>query len=269
MGIRFRCPNGHKLHVKSFLAGKRGVCPDCGVKVLIPAESADEFRARSSDKSADGDDVDREAAVPTTPRPRPQAINTASAVASNEPAVGVRSTTDLPATSTNTKRPDPGAGTVFKVSPLPSSSTDSAEASDLLGEAVQAKWFVRPPSGGQYGPADTVLFRTWIIEGRVTADSYIWREGWTDWQPAEDLLKRFENQSISRTMPATNEYGSSEVGDIVGAAPTIVPSIRTATSAPSYRQRKSTRSTAMLVIMLFLTCAVLFATLIYVVRYMN
>jgi hypothetical protein len=38
MGIRFLCPNGHKLHVKSFLAGKRGVCPKCGVSVIIPNE---------------------------------------------------------------------------------------------------------------------------------------------------------------------------------------------------------------------------------------
>jgi hypothetical protein len=39
MGIRFLCPNGHKLHVKSFLAGKRGVCPKCGVGVVIPNEA--------------------------------------------------------------------------------------------------------------------------------------------------------------------------------------------------------------------------------------
>jgi hypothetical protein len=38
MGIRFTCPNGHKLHVKAFLAGKRGVCPQCGAKILIPTE---------------------------------------------------------------------------------------------------------------------------------------------------------------------------------------------------------------------------------------
>ena len=38
MGIKFRCPNGHKLNVKSFLAGKRGVCPDCGTTFRIPEE---------------------------------------------------------------------------------------------------------------------------------------------------------------------------------------------------------------------------------------
>jgi len=38
MGIRFTCPNGHKLHVKTFLAGRRGVCPQCGAKILITTE---------------------------------------------------------------------------------------------------------------------------------------------------------------------------------------------------------------------------------------
>ena len=39
MGIRFTCPNGHKLNVKSFQAGMRGICPHCGVGVDIPLES--------------------------------------------------------------------------------------------------------------------------------------------------------------------------------------------------------------------------------------
>jgi hypothetical protein len=47
MGIRFSCPNGHKLNVKNFLAGKRGVCPQCGAKFVIPMpteESATQIR---------------------------------------------------------------------------------------------------------------------------------------------------------------------------------------------------------------------------------
>jgi hypothetical protein len=39
MGIRFSCPNGHKLNVKTFLAGKRAICPDCGAKVIVPSLS--------------------------------------------------------------------------------------------------------------------------------------------------------------------------------------------------------------------------------------
>lgn len=40
MGIRFLCPScRHKLNVKPFLAGKRGVCPNCGAGLDIPLES--------------------------------------------------------------------------------------------------------------------------------------------------------------------------------------------------------------------------------------
>jgi hypothetical protein len=39
MGIRFSCPSGHKLNVKSFLAGKRAICPQCGAKVIVPDAS--------------------------------------------------------------------------------------------------------------------------------------------------------------------------------------------------------------------------------------
>lgn len=40
MGIRFTCPNGHSIHVKAYLAGKRGVCPKCGARVEIPNQSS-------------------------------------------------------------------------------------------------------------------------------------------------------------------------------------------------------------------------------------
>jgi hypothetical protein len=39
MGIRFYCPNGHKLNVKDFQAGRNGLCPVCGTAMQIPRES--------------------------------------------------------------------------------------------------------------------------------------------------------------------------------------------------------------------------------------
>ncbi|MDR2438749.1 MAG: DUF4339 domain-containing protein [Planctomycetaceae bacterium] len=39
MGIRFFCPNGHKLNVKEHLAGKAGFCPECGARLVIPLQS--------------------------------------------------------------------------------------------------------------------------------------------------------------------------------------------------------------------------------------
>jgi GYF domain 2 len=48
MGIRFQCPNGHKLNVKADLAGKRASCPECGAKLVIPAASAEPVAARAA-----------------------------------------------------------------------------------------------------------------------------------------------------------------------------------------------------------------------------
>ena len=39
MGIKFQCPNGHKLNVKTELAGRKGRCPTCGVSVTVPTAS--------------------------------------------------------------------------------------------------------------------------------------------------------------------------------------------------------------------------------------
>jgi hypothetical protein len=72
MGIRFSCPNGHKLNVKEHLAGKRGVCPACGAKFEIPA-------AGQSAPSAD--QLPSTAAAPAQGEmPRADASNSASIV---------------------------------------------------------------------------------------------------------------------------------------------------------------------------------------------
>ncbi len=57
MGIRFLCPNGHKLNVKTFLAGERGICPQCDAKFLVPRESGGlvEAIAEAVDEVAAGD----------------------------------------------------------------------------------------------------------------------------------------------------------------------------------------------------------------------
>jgi len=49
-------------------------------------------------------------------------------------------------------------------------------------------WYVRPPSGGQFGPAPPDTMRSWIDQGRVSPDSLVWREGWRDWQEAGSVF---------------------------------------------------------------------------------
>ena len=49
MGVRFECPAGHKLHVKTELAGKRGICPECGAKFIVPSFSGERVAEDNGD----------------------------------------------------------------------------------------------------------------------------------------------------------------------------------------------------------------------------
>jgi DNA-directed RNA polymerase subunit RPC12/RpoP len=62
MGIRFNCQNcGKTLNVKSSLGGKRGLCPHCQSRILIPAENSEGQIEGEATVSAGG--------TPTTPAP--------------------------------------------------------------------------------------------------------------------------------------------------------------------------------------------------------
>jgi hypothetical protein len=39
MGIVAYCPHGHRVKVKDHLAGRKGICPECGSSFRIPRES--------------------------------------------------------------------------------------------------------------------------------------------------------------------------------------------------------------------------------------
>src|SRR4051794_22884181 len=57
MGIKFHCPQGHKLNVKAFLAGKKGICPKCGTKLRIPEASEPALVDNEDDDSDDNADA--------------------------------------------------------------------------------------------------------------------------------------------------------------------------------------------------------------------
>ena len=60
--------------------------------------------------------------------------------------------------------------------------------SDPIADAPDVVWYVRAATGGEYGPASGEVMRTWLTEGRVTADSWVWRDGWPDWRQASGLF---------------------------------------------------------------------------------
>ena len=144
MGVRFECPAGHKLHVKAELAGKRGICPECGAKFIVPSFS--------------GQRVTEDNGAATT-----------STVVVNSPA------------STITPPPVPGAPPPPLVEPT--------------------AWYIRPASGGQFGPASDDVFAQWIAEARVSADSWVWRNGWADWKAGGDAIREFNSRPPAASAP--------------------------------------------------------------------
>lgn len=160
MGIRFACHVcNKKLNIKRDLAGRRGVCPACDARFRIPLEDAE--------KSTPVELVRRRAG----PQPVPE-IDVASALEAE----------DSPASHF-----EHGASLAAGSAVLESTQT-------MVGEDSEATWYVRPPSGGQYGPATSNVLKQWIAEGRVAATALLWRDGWPQWRDAENVLPELVGQ---------------------------------------------------------------------------
>src|SRR6476646_1048166 len=97
MGIKFHCPNGHKLNVKAFLAGKKGVCPDCGVKVRIPERSEpglDSGIDEEKEEAKPAPIVVTQKPAPAAPKPTPAVVSPVAVMSAPLQAPG--QTTILP-----------------------------------------------------------------------------------------------------------------------------------------------------------------------------
>ena len=160
MGIKFLCPNGHKLHVKSFLGGKKAICPKCGARVTVPAESPQAQGEPDPGSTAEGSSIDSWSA------------EASSAII----AIAEASGANQPSTTGSGEGSAPAQAAVAESPPSP--------PADAIDEAPSAVWYVRPSTGGQFGPASGEIMRAWISEGRVGASSLVWRAGWPEWRSA-------------------------------------------------------------------------------------
>jgi len=336
MGIRFYCPNGHKLNVKEFQAGRKGICPYCGAKVRIPLEStrpsSKELRsARQPAMAAAGASAAPVAQPPTSPVPGGEPAARGAGAGTTQPSsqptgqpaglsspLGAQEAADQSLQATPLEPLQPiasvapaqpkgfisaplsdaqaasskqlfgaqAAGAQSRLGPsgvgaagveptaagqqtiagsayssaavYPSAgsglaaygpamgghggqpgvgssvaSTAGAYAStagpygaapatmipsqpvggvggigDPLTEAGDVVWYVRPPSGGQYGPATRDIMRTWLAEGRISADTLVWREGWRDWQSAGSVFPQLAAAPAFPVLQSTFSPGS-------------------------------------------------------------
>ncbi len=163
MGVRFSCHVcSKKLNIKEELAGRRGICPACSARIRIPVEDAD-FSTAVDD-------------------PKPALAATAG---------------DTSGSSNGSSVPEPTNGAAVKQRANKPESKQAPSISgriDALDGEPTSTWYVRPPSGGQYGPADGDTLRDWIKEGRVASNSLLWRDGWPQWREAKNALLEIADQ---------------------------------------------------------------------------
>ena len=203
MGIKFTCPHCKtSLNVKSELAGKRGRCPQCQQKIEIPKEDS-----------------------PSSGRvviPAPQATT------SETPAVGASAAASAPAgAATSQAASQPSPASAPSPSPTPGGSPAVGVASDPISEAPKLQWYVMPPGAtSQYGPAVGEEFRNWIKEGRVTGDTLVWRQDWSEWKLAGAVFPELAAPAGGQT--AAGQAPGAPVAPAGFAIPTAAGALPTA-----------------------------------------
>jgi hypothetical protein len=325
MGIRFNCPTcGKHLNIKSFLAGKRGVCPACNTKFEIPQHSGESARILSSD-AGDEPPQQQPAAQPSGAQPSgaqpsgaqpavagPAASSPVAGVAVPQPsaqpsfvpsmaqaapaaypspmtagaapAAGFPQPMAFPSGAV-AAQPMAGAPAVQSMPGAMVQPLSMGHGPDPIAEAPQASWYVRPPAGGQYGPAQGNIMRQWIQERRVTPDSLVWREGWPDWKRADvtfpSLGAPAAAPQAAPIYPATVAHAAPvampalPVGGHMAPAAAAVPVggaelgfAEPAASRPAgrgaYRRRGSGQGRVVAITLLILLVAILAPVLIYV-----
>ena len=225
MGIRFLCEAcGTKLNIKEDLAGKKGRCPKCNEKILIPMRSTlqktvepDKVSAPVNPSKGDPQQASEDSIRGKSSSPvdhsggRLPATPQGPLTAVSAPAILEKQVVD--SGSGNIETQDKSAP---ELPPTPTAETpEIPRPKSAFDEAPDASWFVRPTSGGQFGPADASTMKSWLSEGRVGRDSLVWREGWEEWESAEktfDLEFQGIAESTSSTPPVTSSKPASTSG---------------------------------------------------------
>lgn len=183
--------------MKAFLAGQRGICPECEARFIVPAEGGGRVTPLEETVAAP------QSASPPVPPPAPEA-------------------------------------------------------------SPEVNWYVRTAEAGQFGPTDTATIRTWVAEGRVPADGWVWRTGWPDWKRGADAFPLME-----ATQNESQQQGLEPPAEPVGTE-TAIASLDTARSNVHLTRRRSRRQRARRVTtLLSVIVIVLIAVLILVLSLQN
>jgi len=259
MGIKFHCPNGHKMHVKSFLAGKKGICPKCGVRIEIPLVSdADAPPASALEPNAR---TAADAPAPTDVKPSPA------------PAFGL-DLSRLAAPPSAVKRQGPASQNETLETPLEFEEELDLDSPDDLsilspepppGEPLLpasksgAPWYASLANGTTAGPMSAGAVLSGLKQGQFSTDSLVWRDGWSQWQPLGSVLSQMSPPAppvgaAPFSPPAADDPLAEALGRQIPASSSIVHGRR--------RTRKELRARVAMILLGLVI--ILFALMMYV-----
>ena len=303
MGIRFRCHHCEsELHVKDFQAGKRGRCPECGGPFRIPLEDAPHSldphvklpESQVSLSQAQPKPTVQQKTTETKAEMGAKAVDSASAATQAAPTASVTSP-NLPAAkggsakAASRRNAAASRSAVTADSPTADSPTADSAAPDLpavppespplqpvlpnaLQVASDGKWYVRPPSGGQYGPAASATMWHWLTENRVGRDALVWTEGWPEWVIAEAAFEDYFTAAPAlpadippAPVPAAGKSNKQRVAPgQTAAAPAAPTEPLLGDRNRAERKQKRRRNYTLMIVGLSVVMLVLIATLIFV-----
>lgn len=179
MGIRFNCDHCDKtLNVREEFAGRPGACPYCRGEVLVPQQGG---------------------GLSETSRTAAQKTSVHGLKPSTSSIVLGHSSSNSPAPMTEAAQSE--------------TAVTPDELERVLRERADAVWFVRPPSGGQFGPASNELLRHWFAEGRIGDGCLVWRSDWKDWLPAQRVFAAPVKKESSAIIDAQESRATSKTAN--------------------------------------------------------
>ncbi len=241
MGVRFACHGcGKPLNIKTELAGKRGKCPACGLRFRIPEE-------------------DQEFSIPLTPAGEAENGEDETEKREQVPTPGPTALVDQ----------------ASKASPATAPETELPKIAFDPFEDAQAQWYVRPPSGGRYGPADGPTLRLWINEGRITQDTLLWRDGWAQWRSGNEVIPQWSSAKNSNDLAAPSSLTETPATSQPPTSPTALQQLPAEITLkphetkpqepyPSLKRRRNSNQRVIIVVCL-LVSVLLLAALIAVI----
>jgi|694.fasta_scaffold04236_11 hypothetical protein len=177
MGIRFACHACKRpLHLKDFQAGKRGKCPDCGVRFRIP--SADQpFSIPLEDAPSVSEPLNATDPVPTNSEPPPKPADNAD----NARVKRKASQSDPPSGEPRPRRRKPPASPAVidveyeRVGSTEKTTGDRGRSARQRSESGQDEgWYWISPKGPQrIGSLEGGRIEKWIREGRLRPEHLV------------------------------------------------------------------------------------------------